>query len=272
MNIIEINKYGLKFIQHTLNILGTVKYYSMERFRYENVLKINRMLKNSCKTDTCLIIGNGPSMKEVDLSRISGKDVITVNKSINTQVFELLNPRYHVVIDKFILNDLVDDLENQLKRSDSETIFILHRSAIDRLGKYPRARFVYSTKMAASCKCINIDMTTNMTTYLNVLPFAVTCAIYMGYKRIAMLGNDFSFFTARKDQHFYDIEENKKRTESLYSDLAGCSIVLLEYRHLYEYAKSKNITLVNATEKTLLDEIPMVMLDHFLEYTEVIKA
>ena len=88
--------------------------------------------------------------------------------------------------------------------------------------------------------------------------------MYIGYENIILLGNDFSFFAARKDQHFYDVEENKKRVESLYSDLAGCSIVLTEYRTLYEYAKRKGINVVNATEGSLLDEIPQVKLEDYI--------
>ena len=61
-----------------------------------------------------------------------------------------------------------------------------------------------------------------------------------------------------------DVEENKKRVESLYSDLAGCSIVLTEYRTLYEYAKRKGINVVNATEGSLLDEIPQVKLEDYI--------
>ena len=63
---------------------------------------------------------------------------------------------------------------------------------------------------------------------------------------------------------FHDVEENKKRVESLYSDLAGCSIVLTEYRTLYEYAKRKGINVVNATEGSLLDEIPQVKLEDYI--------
>ena len=191
-------------------------------------------------------------------------DVITVNKFIKTNLFEQVKPKYHVVIDKYILEEISEDIERELQRTDSSTIFILHRSAIKRFQKYNRARFVYGTKMASRTQAFCNDMTKNMTTFLNVLPFAVSCAMYIGYENIILLGNDFSFFAARKDQHFYDVEENKKRVESLYSDLAGCSIVLTEYRTLYEYAKRKGINVVNATEGSLLDEIPQVKLEDYI--------
>ena len=86
----------------------------------------------------------------------------------------------------------------------------------------------------------------------------------MGFKRIVLLGNDFSFFTARKDQHFYDIDKSIERNESLYQDLMGCSIVLQQYRVLNMFCQKHNIEIVNATENSLLDEIKQVRLDDYL--------
>ena len=264
MNIIEINRKNLKLTQMILNFMGSIKYWGIDCFKYRKITSKNQDLKNTCQLNTCYILGNGPSLKSVDISLLQGKDVITVNKSIKTNLFEQVKPKYHVVIDKYILEEISEDIERELQRTDSSTIFILHRSAIKRFQKYNRARFVYGTKMASRTQAFCNDMTKNMTTFLNVLPFAVSCAMYIGYENIILLGNDFSFFAARKDQHFYDVEENKKRVESLYSDLAGCSIVLTEYRTLYEYAKRKGINVVNATEGSLLYEIPQVKLEDYI--------
>lgn len=251
-------------VQTVLNICSSVKFNTVDKLKYGKFIKDNHQLKNTANSETCYILGNGPSLKNVKLDLLEGKDVITVNKSITTPVYARLTPKYHVVLDRYILDDIADDIERELKRNDSNTIIILHRSAVDRFSKYSRARFAYGTKMASCSKAFRNDMTSNMTTFLNVLPFAVSCAMYVGYKKIVLLGNDFSFFTSRKDQHYYDIERNVKRTESLYSDLAGCAIVLTEYRTLYEYAKSNGVTIVNATEGSLLDEIPLGKLEDFL--------
>jgi len=264
MNIIEINRISFKLIQTGLNVLSAIKYNLFDCRKYKKYIKKNDQLRESASVQTCYVLGNGPSLKHVDLNVLQGKDVITVNKSIKTSVFSMLKPKYHVVLDRFILADIADDVEEELRREDSNTIVILHRSAVERFSKYPRARFAYGTKMASSPRAFKNDMTGNMTTFLNVLPFAVSCAMYIGYKEIVLLGNDFSFFTARKDQHFYDIESNITRTESLYSDLSGCAIVLTEYRTLYNYAKSHGITIVNATEGSLLDEIPQGNLIDYL--------
>lgn len=264
MNIININRKTMRLVQSGLNVLGFVKYWAFDRNKYRKYIAKNKDLKGIANGNSCYILGNGPSLKKVDLTLLKGKNIITVNKSVCTSIFSELNPVYHVVIDRFILEDIADDIEKELMRKDSDTIFILHRSGIERFAKYDRARFVYGTKMASSQKAVSNKMTENMTTFLNVLPFAVLCMTYIGFNKIILLGNDFSFFAARKDQHFYDIEDNKVRTETLYSDLAGCSIVLLEYKSLYEFANKKGIEIVNATEGSLLDEIPQVKLQDYV--------
>lgn len=264
MNIIEINRKTVRVIQSCLNTLGLIKYWSYDRSKFRKYTCINGNIKGIAREDTCYILGNGPSLRNVDLSLLKGKKIVTVNKSICTPVFSDMKPMFHIVIDRFILEDIADYVEKELMREDSDTIFILHRSGINRFSRYKRARFVYGTKMASSAKAVRNDMTENMTTFLNVLPFAALCMSYVGFENIVLLGNDFNFFAARKDQHFYDLEDNKVRNETLYSDLAGCSIVLLEYRNLYNYAKNKGISIVNATEGSLLDEIPQVSLMELL--------
>lgn len=250
-------------LQISISLYSNLRYVFFDKLKYRKYLKKNLILKNCAKKEICYILGNGPSLKNVDISLLKGKDVITVNKSINTPFFEQLTPKAHIVLDKKILSSISDDIELKLQNNNMSTHFIFHRSGIEQFKSYRNTFFAYATKMAYPK--IKNDMCSNMTTYLNVLPFAIACAMYMGYKKIVLLGNDFSFFAARKDQHFYDIEENVKRQESLYQDLAGCSIVLTEYRNLYKYAKKQGVKIVNATEGSLLDEIPQVNLLDCLE-------
>lgn len=263
MNIIEVNRKQFLILQNALNCLGFVKYWGIDRFKYNKYTSKNKSLKGSVNTDICYVLGNGPSLNNVDLSLLQGKDLITVNKSINTPIFSELHPKFHIVLDPIILKEISADIERELKREDSDVIFILHRSGINQFKCYDRARFIYGTKMASDKKYFRNDMTKNMTTFLNVLPFAISCAMYFGYKKIVTLGNDFSFFASRKDQHFYECGKSERK-ESLYQDLAGCSIVLQEYKTLYNYAKTKGVEIVNATENSLLDELPQVSLKDYI--------
>ena len=263
MELIELTRRTHLFTCKAINVLTSLQYTLRDRKKYADYTKKNVTLKNISEGETCYILGNGPSLNRVDLSKLKGKHIITVNKFILTSMYSELKPEYHCVIDRFILEQVKDAVKEDLEDNNSLTKFLLHRTGIDKIGRKDRAYYIYNRHFPVN-EDVHPDLTRNASTFYNVLPFTAMCAIYMGFKRIVLLGNDFSFFTARKDQHFYDIDEKKERQESLYQDLTGCSIVLLQYRALRKYCEKHGIEIVNATEGTLLDEIKQVKLEDYL--------
>lgn len=264
MELIQLSGLANQIICQAANLYSSFIYIVRDKKKYRRFISKNSELKNKYDGETCYVIGNGPSLKKIDLSVLVGKHVMTVNKAIMTPIFEQLKPEFHCVIDKYILDDTVTAIQDKVKQGTCETRFILHRSGIGRIDNKDNVYFVYNRKFPVKDK-INIELTGNATTFYNVLPFAASCAMYMGFKRIVLLGNDFSFFAARKDQHFYDIEQNVERKETLYSDLMGCAIVLLQYRALNKYCQKHNVEIVNATEGSLLDEIKQVNFEDYLD-------
>lgn len=263
MELIELTKRTHLLTCKAINVLTAMQYMLIDRQKYADYIKKNAALRNIHEGETCYILGNGPSLNKVDLSKLKGKHIITVNKFILTPMYSDLTPEYHCVIDRFILEQVKDAVKEDLEDNNSSTKFFLHRTGIDKIGSSDRAYYIYNRHFPVG-EDVRPDLTQNASTFYNVLPFTAMCAIYMGFKKIVLLGNDFSFFTARKDQHFYDINEKKERQESLYQDLTGCFIVLLQYRSLRKYCEKYGIDIVNATEGTLLDEIKQVKLDDYL--------
>ena len=263
MELIELNRRSNLLICKLLNIYSRINYFAVDRWKFRTFTKKNVELKNIHAGETVYIIGNGPSVKKLDLEKLKGKHIITVNKSISTEMFKILEPEYHCVIVRYILNDTIDAIKKVSSDPRCATKFLLHRTGINRIGFNDNVYFIYNRIFPCS-DSFSVDLTTNACTFYNVLPFTAYCAIYMGFKRIVLLGNDFSFFTARKGQHFYDIEKPIERNESLYQDLMGCSIVLQQYRVLNMFCQKHNIEIVNATENSLLDEIKQVRLDDYL--------
>lgn len=266
MNLFDINRKVILFTLKIINILLMFRYYCIDFFKWKKILKKNKLLKNRHLGERCYIVGNGPSLAKVDLAQLAGKHVITVNLSINTATFDVLDPDYHIILDRARLADAKGNIAKSISKK-RRTNFILHRAAYDVFENKEKIFYGYATRMLTS-ENLKSDMTGNTSTFLNVLPYAVLCAIYMGFKEIILLGNDFSFFAARRDLHFYDMDQNVKRTESLYQDLSGCAIVLLQYRFLYKYALKNGIRIENATEGSLLDEIPQVNLKDVLKREE----
>ncbi len=252
MDLIHFNKRVNNFMYKLLN-LGSDIIYMFGYVKSISYRLKNNELKNSFNGSTCYIIGNGPSLKEMDLSLLSDKIVFTVNKMVNTTAFDILRPQYHCICDRLVINDIFDELEEKISQNDYGTKFLLHRSMYEKFKKYNNTYFIYGTKICISEK-LDIDITKNCNVFMNVVPFAIRNAIYMGFTKIILLGCDFSFFANRTNTHFYG--QNEIRKETLYQDLSGSAIALLEYKHLYQYCVKHNIELVNCTPKTFLDVIP----------------
>lgn len=261
MNFIELNKKMNHVLFHCGNAVTCAEACIKSHYIRE-LTAGNERLHDKFKGDTCIVLGNGPSVRDVDPSLLHGKKIITVNKMVCVPLFDQLHPVAHVTVDTKVLNEVKKDLNAKLL-SSPDTDFILHRSAEHLVPKTSNVAFVYAKHLPVAGVC-KVDLCRRMSIFNNVIPFAAVCAIYMGFKKIILLGCDFSFFAARKMNHFYDTDKNEKATTTLYQDLTGASIVLLQIRELIRFCQTSGIELLNATENTLLDEIPLCRLSDVL--------
>ena len=254
MDLISVNKRINNFTYSLINLASSVKFF-LEYIKTSKYRKYNLKLKDIHKDQTCYIVGNGPSIKSMDLTCLSDKFVISVNKMICTSVYDVIKPQYHCITDRLILDQVINDINHELDANRYNTKFLLHRSALNKINDSKDVYFIYNTKLPRQDKMV-CDLTKNASAFINVLPYAVMCAAYMGFKKIVLLGCDFSFFASRKDAHFYDVDNKSDRKESLYQDLSGCAIAITQYESLYKFCKKNNIELVNCTPNSLLDVIP----------------
>lgn len=263
MDLIKINRKMNKVLFSALSYAGKFKYL-VDYQNAQHYLRKNNELKNVHKDETCYIVGNGPSVAKMDLSCLSSKLVITVNKSLSSPVYDILKPKYHMVCDRIVLSKISDDIKKELSQNRYETKFILHRSVYKTIGESKNVYYVYANQLPIGTN-IKFDLTKNCDAFMNVLPFAIMNAIYMGFKKIVLLGCDFSFFASRKDQHFYNIGVTLNREESLYQDLVGSSIAIMQFESLYGYCQKNDIKLINCTPNSLLDVIPQDRLENWLD-------
>ena len=118
---------------------------------------------------------------------------------------------------------------------------------------------------------IQYDLTKEITGSINVIPVAIECALYMGYKKICLLGCDFSMYTQVKGIHFYDDDntfENegdvKNINENNVGNLIRCALVHKQHYAISDIAKEKECIILNATEGSLIDAYPFITLKEFL--------
>ena len=259
MDLIACNERGSRLFYRGLSAAARAEYALSGRHKWGHILQKNARLRDLRRHDTCFVVGNGPSLNQTDLSLLEGRDVITVNAMVNTPLFAQLRPRVHLVQDRAVLAELAPLLARLARRPGSPA-FLLHRSGLHAVGLAPNAFYLYGTLSPCSAGSIRADLTRPATGFINVLPQAALCAMYMGYRTVALVGNDFSFFARQKQTHFYE-EAGRARTVPLYPDQQGCAIASPQNRWLYAWAGQQGVRLVNATPASLLDELPRLPLE-----------
>lgn len=242
--------------------MGSRMYYLPNSFKYKSVISRNYKFKDLHKGQTCYILGNGPSINQLDLKQLQNKCIFTVNAMICTSLFDKLKPEYHCVLDRKVFQKYKEFLVRGIEAKS--TNFFFHRKIIDEIGLKDNVYYTYNTLMPTHNSNIRIDLTKNASTFINVVPYCIMIAMYMGFNNIVLLGCDFSFFAARKEAHFYEEGKNIKREEGLFQDLFGSAIACQQYQYLYEYGKEHHINIVNATPNSFLDVIPRIELSEVL--------
>ena len=189
MDLIACNERGSRLFYRGLSAAARAEYALSGRHKWGHILQKNARLRDLRRHDTCFVVGNGPSLNQTDLSLLEGRDVITVNAMVNTPLFAQLRPRVHLVQDRAVLAELAPLLARLARRPGSPA-FLLHRSGLHAVGLAPNAFYLYGTLSPCSAGSIRADLTRPATGFINVLPQAALCAMYMGYRTVALVGND----------------------------------------------------------------------------------
>lgn len=256
-------------------------------------LKANKSLKNLYTGKRCFILGNGPSLKDVNLADLKNEYVFTVNQLMRRQDFAELNTNFHLWSD-FNFFDLdmgkAEDAEllevmKMVNTKGNKPLCFFPADMKDFAGKYGldrelnlryfkiRLRFYEGFRQPIRFSGFIPAMST-------VVHFAIFLAVYMGFKEIYLLGCDSTSIVVQiksslenndENDYSYELSENEKRR--MHKLLAKNGIegyarsfwhILLSYRVLFQYCKKRQIALYNCSSQTIIDTIPKIKLSEVL--------
>lgn len=245
----RINKYMYDLTGFLVSIVRFPKYLALK-----SNLKKNQDLVKQKKSDKCFICGLGPSLKDVDFSKLDG-DIITVNGFYKFDINREISPDFYCMVDGAYERDpLLDEMYEAIDKYD-KTQFVLNgkfRHVIEK--KYHNAENV---SYLADWKSFfnpnkKIDYSKYSSALGNVVCVAIGMALYLEYKEIVLLGCDFNSFAATKSSHCY-VEENDDRKLSLGFELYAYSLVIQTHYELSKYANFHGLKIINATPNSLID-------------------
>lgn len=262
------------------------------------LLERNKILKNTHKGETCFILGNGPSLKtESRIAEVAKYQVFTVNQFYRSNLFEIVQPNYHIMIDPLFFN-LDSSIPSELEtlnwmqkvslKKEIKLIFPVDHTKFVKENITDRDDIIYvKNRYRLNEKYLyGFNMSEYLPGAYNVVLAAMYCAIYMGFTRIVLLGCDMTglldYFVQRDEKnnevtftHVYDYTENElKRMRNVHNlhdnefELNGFNRTFHDFRITRDLCKKKGIIVVNATKTTALDNLDYTTLEYELNMLE----
>jgi hypothetical protein len=239
----------------------------------------NRSLRNRHKGKRCFVIGNGPSLKEMDLSVLSDEVTIGANSFYKHRDAERVGLKYLCIGDQSFMLDEPKSVEwhNLISERLPRTTLLAHPD----LGQLRRKYHLYSkhevfyfrrgvvVPFAAPVhfdltRPINVGNTTGT-------QLAIPLAVYLGCTDIVLLGFDANWLEGfTRAYHFYEKHDQFPEFDSLQADhrsnryeehLIFALRDFEAHRLIATRAESLGIRIRNGTRGGLLDTYPRVQLE-----------
>lgn len=178
MNFLVMNRGINKMIGVFSNRLALMRWK-----RYSE--KLSRF-KNMHLGEDCFIIGNGPSLNEIDLNRLNDFHTIGLNKIF--LIFSKVNLElsYHVAVNPYVIAQSVEEINNLKCPS-----FLSYTSAVKN-GVFGNNIFFLGDMFPN--QLFYKDLTEGVRQGHTVTFVAMQLAYYMGFKRVFLVGVDHNFF------------------------------------------------------------------------------
>lgn len=275
MNYKRIYEISCDVMYRACDMVHTVKYYLPYFEKYRILLKSNRDFKNCMSEKRCFIIGNGPSLKEQNLTVLKNELVITTNKGMLLEEYKTVNSNYHIWGDE---RYFVDENVELMKRINTDTnapvcFFPWYKLEFVKkhsLDKILNIRYLPDGDLPYSGYNRKIDFSKHYFNSYNVVFTAISFAIYCGAKQIYLLGCDstsiISYVENKLNENIsgyaYEISEDE-RVRIAHMPLESNEEIFLHqaevfraFRILLQYCRKRGVELINCSAKSILDELP----------------
>lgn len=181
--------------------------------------------KKIANKDTVFIIGSGPSLNEIDISKLAGHNTISLNRQYIAYSDWGFIPAYYMIIDKRLISTIHKDIEKLIKEEKGIKEFLImnHPNSdydkwLNKVKKEEGTR-ISRIKGGGGTKFTNLTYSSRLGNFPEGKTFgfcgnagacAVDVARFLGYKKVVLLGVDANYVSrsesvkAKKDlSHFH---------------------------------------------------------------------
>lgn len=260
---------------------------------YRNVLKKNKIYENKYVGKRCFILGNGPSLKDLDFKVLAEEYVFTVNLLSKNPDYKKLKSNFHVFTDPvfFDLNneenyseEYLDAFKNINSNTNKPVCFMpvqalpfVRKCMLDKILhiNYINTCLSFHDSMKGTQKFERLTVS-HSTVVLN----AIQLAIYMGFSEIYLLGCDCTGIVTTIDlilnneikTYAYIVDEKEKHRmnndgmgNEMEKSCLGWMRIFHEYKWIANICKKAGIKLVNCSSMTVLDSITQMDIGEVLK-------
>lgn len=256
----------------------------------------NQKYHNIHQGDRCFILGNGPSLKDADLSKLKDEIVFGVNMCGLSDFYQTVNLSYWLCLDGVFFHDnnfyydrdvVIQNMEYLSKNKKTVCFVPIEARNFIRGRRYDKKINInyqgpVRLPMLGLKPMEDNDFDLCRFRYLShsIAIDAVTAAIYMGFSEIYLLGCDASTIKLRMDAlmgmsgesdlHFYSDQSDRNmfevmtRKRGILFELDGEYGCFRNWNYINQYCFKHGIYLCNLSSRTLLDFIPRKKMEEVL--------
>lgn len=253
------------FINEVLNQVANyiIQFYKMFSSN-KHLLKRNKSLKNILQNQSAVIVANGPSVSEIDLKLLKGKNLFFMNRGFKHKDYEYLQPNFHFIIDEKLNSGIwpISFIDTIFELNPNVKLFLNHKWCNEEKfnkfsKKYPNQIFWIDTRLFFTRFYNNRKIDLTKVTYGNAVSgAALSSAIYMGSNNISFIGQDLNglcYELINDRSHFYgsNKENSLKSINDITEDLLSMSISIRNWINFINYCKQKKININTLSQKGL---------------------
>jgi len=157
------------------------------------------------KNESVYIIGNGPSLNEIDLNKLKDKDTISFNRAYIAYKDWGFYPKYYMVVDVIVLQNIRERVKELIEASPIEKFFLPLWSK-DYFGTNEKIQYLNFKKSLFLKRRFWGTSFNRMSIISNVGATSIPVLKILGYKNFIILGTDCNY--VESDINNVEIEHN----------------------------------------------------------------
>ena len=241
------------------------------------LLTANSTLMDLHLGERCFILCNGPSVLKQNLGLLEGETVISVSNGYHHPLFKQIRPRYHclpqITYGLLTEEDVIAWFREMHERLGEAELFLncTEEPLVRRHGLFPgrTVRYVWLNEDMDQISSAELpDLSRAISRVQSVSVMCLMIAMYMGFRRIYLLGVDHDQFRTGEYKYFYsptvlsgkdsDVAADGRVRTSRYDEFQALARLWRQYRRMRQVASASGIEILNATAGGELDEFPRV--------------